>query len=388
MFRLTAKPALSLAYFAYFGVLGIFVPYFGLFLDGRGYQSAQIGLLLALVTATRIVGPALWGTLADRTANPLGIMRFGASIAIVAWLSSLVDFGFWPLLLGFAVFSFFWTAILPQLEVCTFHSLNDDTGSYSKIRTFGSIGYIVLVMLGGWLYQRFGSEFMPGTALLFLFLLLLSLVNLPPMPPPPSKDQPKLSFAELFSSKVLWQFMAAAFLLQMSFAPFYGFFTLYSRDLGYSGTLTGLFIGLAVLAEIIAFYYAGRILQRFSFRRLLACCYGLTVIRWLMLAFVADSPWLLALSMLFHAGSFAIAHSCAMQFIQQFFPKAQRGRGQAFYAGIIYGGGGALGAYISGISWQNGLGAEQTYVLAAIAACFAAILAWCLPKQMPKAALV
>ena len=387
MQRISAKPALSLAYFAYFGVLGIFVPYFGLFLDGRGFNSAQIGLLLALVTATRIVGPALWGTLADRTAKPLRIMRLGAAIAILAWFSSFVDAGFWPLLFGFAVFSFFWTAILPQLEVCTFHALNDDAGAYSKIRTFGSVGYIILVMLGGWLYQQFGSEFMPATATLFLLLLLLSLLNLPAMPVIAANSQHKLTFSELFSSKVLWLFMGAAFLLQISFAPFYGFFTLYSRDLGYSGTVTGLFIGVAVLAEIVAFYYAGAILNRYRFRSLLAICYGLTVIRWLMVAFLAHLPLALGISMLLHAGSFAIAHSCAMQFIQQFFPKAQRGRGQAFYAGIIYGGGGAVGAYISGLSWQNGAGASQTYVLAAGAALLAMLLAISLPRQMPRSAL-
>jgi len=386
LLSLSIKPALSLAYFAYFGVLGIFVPYFGLFLDGRGYDSAQIGLLLALVTATRIVGPALWGTLADRTANPLRIMRIGALVAILAWFSSFIDAGYWPLLLGFALFSFFWTAILPQLEVCTFHALNDDAGAYSKIRTFGSVGYIILVMLGGALYQHWGSEFMPATATLFLVLLFISLLNLPAVPTLTSTTQRKMSFRELFSSKVLWLFMGAALLLQMSFAPYYGFFTLYSRDLGYSGTVTGLFIGVAVLAEIVAFYYAGRILGRYRFRTLLAWCYGLTALRWLIVAFYAHIPLVLGLSMLLHAGSFAIAHSCAMQFIQQFFPKAQRGRGQAFYAGIIYGGGGAIGAYVSGISWQNGSGASQTYVLAALAAGFAMVLALSLPRQMPRAA--
>ena len=48
---ISARPALVLAYFTYFGVLGIFVPYFGLFLDGRGLNSADIGLLLAIDTA-------------------------------------------------------------------------------------------------------------------------------------------------------------------------------------------------------------------------------------------------------------------------------------------------------------------------------------------------
>ena len=89
--------------------------------------------------------------------------------------------------------------------------------------------------------------------------------------------------------------------------------------------------------------------------------------------------------MLLHAGSFAIAHSGAMQFIQQFFPKAPRGRGQAFYAGIIYGGGGAIGAYIAGISWRDGAGASATFTLAALAAAIAMLLALSLPRTMPRA---
>lgn len=385
MLTLATKPALALAYFAYFGVLGLFVPYFGLFLDGRGLSSAQIGLLLALVTATRIVGPALWGTLADKTARPLSIMRFGAIIAILAWCSSFVDAGFWHLLAGFALFSFFWTAILPQLEVCTFHALNDDAGAYSRIRTSGSVGYIILVLLGGYLFQRFGSEFMPATALLFLGLLLLSLFKLPPLPKLSASQQVHLSWRQLFKSKVLWLFMGAALMLQMSFAPYYGFFTLYCRDLGYSGTVTGLLIGVAVAAEIVAFYFAGRILGRFRLGHLLAACYGLTALRWLIVAYLGDQPLVLAASMLLHAGSFAIAHSGAMQFIQQFFPKAQRGRGQAFYAGIIYGGGGAIGAYIAGISWRDGAGASATFTLAALAAAIAMLLALSLPRTMPRA---
>ena len=40
-----------MAYFAYFAVLGVFVPYIGLFLDNRGLNSEEIGLLLALVGA-------------------------------------------------------------------------------------------------------------------------------------------------------------------------------------------------------------------------------------------------------------------------------------------------------------------------------------------------
>ncbi|CAM3877254.1 MFS transporter [Rheinheimera salexigens] len=382
----SARPALMLAYFTYFGVLGVFVPYFGLFLDGRGLDSAEIGLLLAIVTASRIVGPNIWAALAERTGKPMLIMRSGAVLAILGWCSSFADIGFWPLLIGFTLFSFFWTAILPQLEVSAFHFLNDDTQAYSRIRSFGSVGYIVLVMLGGWLFEIFGSEFIPASALLFLILLLSSLFLLPPISLSLSTSAVSQRFIDVLKNPLLLRFMAAALLLQMSFAPYYGFFTLYSRDIGYSGTQTGLFIGIAVAAEIIAFYYAGKILRNRSYKFLLSICYSLTVLRWALVAMFADNAWVLAFSMMLHAGSFAIAHCCAMQFIQQFFPKHFRSKGQAFYAGVIYGGGGAIGAYVSGLLWQDGAGASFTFLAAAGLALVATMLAISLPKVIPNAA--
>ncbi|WP_445768114.1 MFS transporter [Rheinheimera sp.] len=381
---ISARPALVLAYFTYFGVLGIFVPYFGLFLDGRGLNSADIGLLLAIVTASRIVGPTVWALIAERSGKPQSVMRLGALLAAIGWLSSFADYGFWPLLAGFTLFSFFWTAILPQLEVATFAFVNDDTRAYSRIRTAGSVGYIVLVMLSGWLYQRFGSEFLPLSALLFLILLLLSLFLLPRASLASEHNSEPVRFSVLLKNGVLLRFMLAALLLQVSFAPFYGFFTLYSRDLGYSGTQTGLFIALSIVAEIIAFYFAGNLMRNRSYRLLLGLCYGVTVLRWYLLATVADNVWWLCFSMLLHAGSFAIAHSCAMQFIQQFFPKKLRSRGQALYAGVIFGGGGAIGAYFSGLLWQDGAGASSTFYIAALLALAATLLALTLPGSQAR----
>lgn len=384
MFSISARPALVLAYFTYFGVLGIFVPYFALFLDGRGLNSAEIGLLLAIVTASRIVGPSVWAVIAERSGKPQYVMRVGALLAAIGWLSSFADYGFWPLLAGFTLFSFFWTAILPQLEVATFAFVNDDTRAYSRIRTAGSVGYIVLVMLSGWLYQRFDSEFLPLSALLFLLLLLLSLFLLPKVSLATEHSSEPVRFSALLKNGVLLRFMLAALLLQISFAPFYGFFTLYSRDLGYSGTQTGLFIALSIVAEIIAFYFAGNLMRNRSYRLLLGLCYGVTVLRWLLLATLADNVWWLCFSMLLHAGSFAIAHSCAMQFIQQFFPKKLRSRGQALYVGVIFGGGGAIGAYFSGLLWQDGAGASSTFYIAAMLALAATLLALTLPGSQAR----
>jgi len=377
---MSSAQTLSLAYFAYFAVLGVFVPYIGLFLDGRGLNSEEIGLLLALVTGMRIVGPSLWASLAVRRQDPIGVMRFGAVLATIGWLSSFYDGGYWPLVAGLALYSLCWTAILPQLESSAFYYLDNNTSRYSKVRTAGSVGYIVLVMLGGWWFQHTGPQMLPHSALLFLLLMLGTLWLLPKFSLENTADSQPFQFRHLWTHSAFVKFMLGAFFMQMSFAPFYTFFTLYTRDLGYSGSDAGLFIALAVAAEIVAFYFAGRILQGRSYQKLLGLCYGLTAIRWLMVAYLADSGWLLAASMLLHAFSFAIAHSCAMQFIQQFFPQSQRSRGQALYAGLIYGGGGALGAYVAGIAWQDGAAASFTFVLGSLCALLSMVLALSLPK--------
>jgi PPP family 3-phenylpropionic acid transporter len=61
-------------------------------------------------------------------------------------------------------------------------------------------------------------------------------------------------------------------------------------------------------------------------------------------------------------------HSVSIQFIHQHFNDDQQNRGQAIYIGGVYGLGGAIGAYIAGIVWQDGQGSEFAYNLAALAA--------------------
>ena len=48
---------LSLTFFLYFGQLGVLVPYLGVFLDGRGFNSQEIGELFAPVSYTHLTLP-------------------------------------------------------------------------------------------------------------------------------------------------------------------------------------------------------------------------------------------------------------------------------------------------------------------------------------------
>jgi len=164
---------LSSSYFWYFAILGLVVPFLPIFLDGKGFSSLAIGETLAIVTASRIVGPSLWAVLADKTGKQLTIIRLGALLALVSFCFLFWLKGFWPIVFCLAVFSLFWTAILPQMEVMTLNSIRKSAKIYARIRLWGSIGFIVLAVLAGDILVRFSSESFTWLGVIVLFGLFM-----------------------------------------------------------------------------------------------------------------------------------------------------------------------------------------------------------------------
>lgn len=140
---------LSAFYFAYFSALGSFLPYWGLYLESLGFVPQQIGFLIAVLVGTKVVAPNLWGWLADRSGKGIFIIRVASFFASLTFLGVFVDSGYYWLVFVILVFSFFWNAALPQFEAVTLSHLVDDTHQYSRVRPWGSIGFIVTVMGGG-----------------------------------------------------------------------------------------------------------------------------------------------------------------------------------------------------------------------------------------------
>jgi len=132
------------------------------------------------------------------------------------------------------------------------------------------------------------------------------------------------------------------------------------------------------------FIVAGKIFKRFSIKFLITFSLAVTAIRWFILALYGENIYLLSFSQLIHAASFGLYHSASMQFIHQHFDSNQQSRGQAIYIGGVYGVGGAIGAYISGVLWLDGSGSQFTFLVAAGFAGIGAITSLYLPKSNGK----
>lgn len=372
---------LSNTYFWYFAVLGLSVPFLAVFLDGRGFSSVEIGEMLAIITATRIFGPTLWAMFADKTGKQLPIIRLGAFLAFITFALVIFTDSYWGLTLSLALFSLFWTAILPQLEVLTLASIRRSAKIYARIRLWGSVGFIVLAVISGELVDRYSPDvFIAIGAFILLMLWASTLFHRQPRKVKPKPHTQGSIFGRLIQAKFIYFFLAGL-LLQISFGPYYAFFGMFIRQLDYPSYAIGLFISVGVIAEIGIFIVAGRLFQLFGIKPLIFFSLFLTAIRWYLTGFYGDVPWLLVLAQIAHAAGFGLYHSASMQFIQQHFASNEQNRGQAIYIGGVYGIGGAIGAYAAGIYWLDGDGATHTFTLAAVAAGIAAILALCIPND-------
>jgi len=384
---------LSSSYFFYFAILGLISPYLSVFLDGKGFTSLELGEIFAILTATKIIAPSLWAILADKTGQQLLIIRLGAVFALLSFTLLFWLDNYWAISLCLALFSLFWTAILPQLEVLTLNSVRRSSKIYARIRLWGSLGFIALAIFAGQVltfYQEhdlstvtqssFTNAFVVMGSMVLL-ILLFSTLSLKSRHVISTTKKQVLSIKDKLLELKFIIFFIAGILLQISFGPYYGFFALFLRDLQYPGFAVGLFISLGVLAEIVVFIFASSFFKHFSLKILLIFSLAVTALRWFLVALYADSTWMLAFTQLIHAASFALFHSASMIFISSHFSACQQSRGQAIYLGGVYGVGGAIGAYLAGALWLDGLGATSAFLTASVAAFLAALLMMFLPRD-------
>ena len=387
---------LSSSYFFYFAILGLISPYLSVFLDSKGFTSLELGEIFAILTATKIIAPSLWAIFADKTGQQLLIIRLGVILALLSFMMLFWLDNYWAISLCLASFSLFWTAILPQLEVLTLNSVRRSNKIYARVRLWGSLGFIVLAVFAGQImamYQEegllntstssFSSAFVLMGCVVLLFLLFSTLSLRSRSWVNTAKVQVLSIKRKLLEIRFIIFFIAGV-LLQISFGPYYGFFALFLRDLHYPGFAVGLFVSIGVLAEIVVFIFVSRFFKRYSLKVLLIFSLAVTSLRWLLMALYADFAWLLALTQLIHAASFALFHSASMMFISNHFSACQQSRGQAIYLGGVYGIGGAVGAYIAGLLWNDGVGATNTFLAASVMALLAACLMCFLPKKEIK----
>jgi len=354
-------------FFLYFAYVGLVSPYASLFFLDHGFNVIEIAVLMSMLQITRIVGPFSWGWLSDYLSNRVGIIRFCACLAVLVFvciffLHSYMAFFVWMFVLHTIL-----SSLMPLGESATVHALFKDNSfdkRYGRLRLWGSVGFIVMVLVAGELFQRKGIELYPiiGMVILTLLALITFLVHEPKM------ERRKMVKGELlvvlFNPDVRW-FLLSGFFMIFAHAALYVFYSLYLSNLGYNKFQIGLFWALGVFAEVIFFYFQSKVLSRLDAEVVLQVSFGVGVIRFAAIALYPITPVLLFAQIL-HAGTFAAHHSAATKLLQRWFTGPLQARGQALMATISYGLGGTLGGLCAGWIWDT-FQPRDVFVMSALA---------------------
>lgn len=356
-------------YFFYFSVLGVLVPYWGLYLKSVGFSPVDIGTLSAVLMISRIVAPNLWAYIADHREDRMRVVRIASFLTVVLFAGVFGGTSFWWLAFVMLAFSFFWHASLPLLEVQVMHHTRHRPGAYGKVRLWGSLGFIASVTALGPVLDAAGPWWiLPALIALMAGIWVYSLTL------PESEMAGHLEHAGPFLKILLrpqiLAFLLACLLMQVSHGPYYTFYSIYLDSHGYSKTVIGLLWGYAVVCEIGVFLIMPRLLVRFELRTVLMASFALAAVRWLLIGYFPDNLLLLVVAQTLHAASFGTFHATGMQLVYKFFVGRHQHRGQAVYSTVAFGVGGAIGSYYSGHAWAT-LGPGPTFAIAAAAAALA-----------------
>jgi PPP family 3-phenylpropionic acid transporter len=372
--------ALSASYFAH---IGFFNPYLPLWLKDLGFGLLAISVLTSVQSATRLFAPYAWGTLSDRTGERVKLLRYGATAALIFSLALWFPLG--PVAL-FAVLLLMFThtsAMMPMSEAALAHLVSQggafDAKRYGRVRLWGSLGFLVTVMVAGWWFERFGLGHFPAWTLATLAAVVVSVWWLPDHKEATHHETDHPAIWPLLRQPPVRWFFAAVFFHILAHIFIYVFFSLYLDSLGYSKTVIGLLWAVSVVIEIGWFFTQGRWLPRLSLTGWLVLAAALMALRMALTAGLPQVWPLLLAAQCLHAITFAAHHTVCIALISHHFPGRLRGRGQALYTVVGYGLPGVIGGLGGGVL-SSAFGLASVFWLSAACAGVATVCALQLRK--------
>lgn len=368
----------ALFYLGYFGMLGAYTPYIGRWVSANGHGGYAVGAMLALWYGGRILAPPTWARQVARSRAPGHWLVAGCLLALATFAGFARFDGGVMLFVVMGAFALFFNAVMPQFEAMTLNALGTRNHDYGKIRMWGSVGFLIVAASYGWLLDRLGNDAFVWLSLPWLVLTVAAawLHRGDPPSPAPLEGTPR---ERLWRRPGTRRLLGTVLLVQLGFGPFYVFYTLQLQAHGHDGFTVGLLWAIGVLCEILMFWQAPRLVQRFGAHRLIAACIFATALRWVLVAWFADSFAWMALAQTGHSLSFAAFHAGCMRRMAELFPaRHDMASAQGMLSGFSGGIGGVLGAGMAALAWQHGGG---TAAFMAGSVCSVAALALHLAAQ-------
>ena len=344
------------AYITLFFVSGIVFPYLPILVRNLGYPAATVGILLSIAEGAGILGPFIFGRVADKYGKYKGCIALSYVLAAAAAVPLALFVH--PVLSGIfiAVSAIGFRSSMPLLDSITTIHLGEK-GNYGKIRVFGSIAFVCFVFFMQWV-----PVLRPNTSVNIAFWICvtaaLGIIVITLLPSKyttrmtPSKDT---GHAEA-GKKSIWTpifivGLVSIALNRMAMVPVHSFFSLFLVEY-MRWDAVGLMMTLSGLAEIPFIFFSYRLIRRYGTMPILAFTSAIVALRLGLYAIFPFKAGVIA-GQLLHSFCFGLFHPASIAFISDSVPSEQRSYGMTLYLSLGWGLPAFLGNFMGGFVIDN-----------------------------------
>ncbi|MCO5133831.1 MAG: MFS transporter [Phyllobacteriaceae bacterium] len=374
---------MALGFCANFIFVGLYLPYFPVWLKAQALSPSQISAVLSMSLVIRVLASGQVMSFADRYRDRAVLLSKLYVAAALSVLLYLFTGSFWPILFVTLLYNFFFNPVLPLLDAITLAGVRRFDADYGRIRIWGSLIFVLANLGGGWLLASGEPQFLLYAIISAMVLgaaVSFAIPRIGRRQPASSAQSDPLTRRKLLSNRPFLLVLAASGLGQASHSFLYGFGSIHWQALGFSGGLIGLLWAIGVFAEILLFQYSRAVFRRLSPVAVIAigCCGG--ALRWVLFPYIDGEAAFLALQIL-HGLSFGAVHIGLMHYIMESVPEENLGAAQG--VGFVLGGAAmGIGVFFSGPLYAAA-GAKGFLVMTVV--CLAALGLLALNRLSPRA---
>jgi PPP family 3-phenylpropionic acid transporter len=349
-----------------------------IYLLEAGLTKAQIGLVAGSGAAMALALQPILGKLSDR----IDARRpFVAIMALLAAASYMV----FPFLNGAPAFLFavalganatMYMQGVGGVLVGRLAARGKGGATYAAYRFWGSVGYVLVVLIVGFVFKPVGGHGRAPLNLIFevgplIFVAVSALAYWLPDPKRPPESEAEEPGKKALIRPNLRRFLAVDFIYIVSLYGATNFISIFMQHVGGTGLFLSCVFLPGVIAESLVMRVSGSYSDRYGRRPILAISYVLLPFRLLIYSF-ATNPWWVLGAQSMHGFNFGIVGAVAIAFVNDQADHRTRGALQAQLS-LVTAAAGAVGPALMGYV-AEAYGLPVMFQVAAALACVATVV--------------
>lgn len=315
--------------------------FYNIYLEDIGLKGSEIGTINTIFQATIFITVVIWGTYADkRGIRPT--LRIGVGItAICMFILSYVN-NFWILVFYIPFLTFFYHPLGALNDaLATQFSNIEKKHSFGTFRLWGSLGWAIASITGGYLFSHFSIKYIFPLSTL-LFLMLIPLLSTRKKKHTYKAKFKMITLKELLKNKPLLLFILVISLYGIVCSPVFTYLNLYFTELKPDNNIVGLAYAFMAFSELPLFIIGNRLLKNFGSRTILLIAMCSMALRYLLYGSFPDVIVALSTGLL-QGVSLAFFLVGTVDYMKQLIPPEQHATGQSIIWGSYTGLGQTIG---------------------------------------------